>query len=78
MSRKKVELKIITLMIIVILGWFGFCLYVKYQNRNIVPDDYIAVFNGGSGEVTYSTYIYKIDNGHASYGFKYIILPIRH
>ncbi len=27
---------------------------------------------GGSGEITYSTYIYKIDNGQANYGFKYI------
>ena len=27
-----------------------------------VPDGYIAVFHGGSGEITYSTYIYKIDN----------------
>ena len=37
-----------------------------------IPDNYIAVFHGGSGEVTYETYIYKIDNGHDNYGFKYI------
>ena len=30
------------------------------------------MFHGGSGEVTKSTYIYKIDNGHANMGFKYI------
>ena len=39
---------------------------------NDIPDDYIAVFHGGVGELTYSTYIYKIDNGQANYGFKYI------
>lgn len=37
-----------------------------------VPKDYIAVFHGGAGELTYSTYIYKIDNGQANYGFRYI------
>ena len=37
-----------------------------------VPKDYIAVFHGGVGELTYSTYIYKIDNGQANYGFEYI------
>ena len=37
-----------------------------------VPDGYIAVFNGGAGEITYSTYVYKIDNGQANYGFKYV------
>lgn len=37
-----------------------------------IPEDYVAVFHGGSGELTYSTYIYKIDNGHANYGFEYI------
>jgi hypothetical protein len=39
---------------------------------NEVPNDYIAVFHGGVGELTYSTYIYKIDNNQANYGFKYI------
>ena len=42
----------------------------KYSNN--IPKDYIAVFHGGVGERTYSTYIYKIDNGHANYGFEYI------
>lgn len=39
---------------------------------NEIPDGYIAVFHGGVGELTNSTYIYKIDNGHANYGFTYI------
>lgn len=42
------------------------------KKSDIIPDGYISVFNGGSGEITYSTYIYKIDNGKANYGFKYI------
>lgn len=34
--------------------------------------DILQFLIGGVGEVTYSTYIYKIDNGQANYGFKYI------
>ena len=37
-----------------------------------IPEDYIAVFQGESVNTKYSTYIYKIDNGHANMGFKYI------
>ena len=37
-----------------------------------IPDGYIAVFHGGSSEITYETYIYKIDNGQASFGFEYV------
>jgi len=40
--------------------------------NNEIPDNYIAVFNGGSGELTYSTYIYKIENGLDNSGYKYI------
>ena len=43
-----------------------------YELRTEITDDYIAVFHGGSGEETYLTYIYKIDNGHDNYGFEYI------
>lgn len=46
-------------------------LFIK-ENNSKIPDDYIAVFHGGSGEITYETYIYKINNGHENYGFKYI------
>ena len=31
----------------------------------------VATFHGGSSELTYETEIYKIDNGHDNYGFKY-------
>lgn len=56
---------------LVIIGLILLGIYLYKENNNI-PDNYIAVFHGGAGEVTYSTYIYKIDNGHANYGFKYI------
>lgn len=72
MNSKKIVLIVIVLMTIVVIGVFGFSLYFKRQTNNHIPNDYIAVFNGGYGEVTYSTYIYKINNGHANYGFKYI------
>ena len=47
-------------------------MYKKEPSNDKIPENYIAVFNGGSGEMTYSTYIYKIDNKQANYGFKYI------
>lgn len=37
-----------------------------------IPDGYIAVFHGGSGEITYETYIYKINNKQANSGFNYV------
>ena len=41
------------------------------DNANRIPTNYIAIFNGGEGEETYSTYIYN--NGKTEdYGFKYI------
>ena len=74
MNVKKVSIIII---VVVILILFGFYIYFKdsnnnNNNNNNIPNDYIVVFNGGSGELTYSTYIYKIDNGKANFGFKYI------
>lgn len=48
----------------------------KFINRetpsSIIPDGYICVFNGGVGEVTYSTYIYKNKKYSDNYGFDYI------
>ena len=56
-----------------ILSFIG---YNMIRNRNIknntIPDDYICVFHGGSGEITYSTYIYSADDTFDNYGFKYI------
>ena len=51
----------------------GLSIFIVNKNKDYeVPAGYIAVFHGGQGEVTYSTYIYKIDNGKSNYGFKYI------
>lgn len=41
-------------------------------NSDEIPEGYIAVFHGGSGEQTYETYIYKINNEQENYGFEYI------
>lgn len=64
--------------IIILIGVIAFVLIslltgitIFYSQTNI-PDNYIAVFNGESGELAYRTYIYKIDNGHANSGFNYI------
>ena len=41
-------------------------------DKDEISDNYIAVFHGGAGEIVYETYIYKIDNNQANYGFSYI------
>ena len=41
-------------------------------DKNEIPDNYIAVFNGGAGEILYKTYIYKQNNGKSNSGFDYI------
>ena len=59
----------------IILAFFSLLIIVLDKNQeysNVVPDDYICVFHGGAGELTYSTYIYKKDNGHANHRFEYI------
>lgn len=67
-----VRLSIISFFIILLLLFY--ILYVLLFNTkyDYVKDGYIAVFHGGSGEITYSTYIYKIDNGQSNMGFEYI------
>ena len=59
---------------IVIIGVISVFIYVgMMKNRNYdVPEGYIAEFHGGYGEITYTTYIYKMDNGKDNYGFQYI------
>lgn len=37
-----------------------------------IKSGYIAVFNGEDGNTIHQTYVYKIDNGAANYGFDYI------
>ena len=54
---------------------FSIIVYIFFHNmkkNNEIPDDYIVVFCGGSGEITYFTYIYKIKNEPENYGFRYI------
>ena len=63
---------VIIISIIFVLIVIGVNIGLKVKDNSNIPDNYIAVFNGGSGEVTYRTYIYKVDNGHANYGFDYI------
>lgn len=47
--------------------------YLKqFSNSYIIPDGYIATFHGDCDDESKETYIYKIDNGAANYGFKYI------
>ncbi len=68
--NKKVIISLIIIIVVILIGTIG--IIIIKNNDTEIPDDYIAVFNGGAGEVTYSTYVYKIDNGQANYGFKYI------
>ena len=72
MNNKKTKLIFLVLIAVIVFGVFGFWLYLKCQNNSDIPNDYIAIFHGGVGEQIYETYIYKIDNGHANMGFKYI------
>lgn len=76
MNSKKIKIIVSILAIVAVFAIIGFCLYLKYKNNDIksndIPNDYIAIFNGDSGELFYATYIYKIDNGRDNHGFKYI------
>ena len=65
----------IVLGILLILGiWGSIKLYTtyNYNKSDEIPEGYLFVFHGGCCEVTRSTYVYKIDNGKANMGFKYI------
>lgn len=70
MKNKKVFLFVIILIIVIFI--VSYIIVIINRNNGKIPDDYIAVFHGGSGEITYETYIYKIDNGHANFGFDYL------
>lgn len=69
--------KFILLIIILIISIFSAIIAFVYINKSStnsdkIPDDYIAIFHGGVGEITFETYIYKKDNGKANSGFDYI------
>lgn len=63
MKNKIVPIVIVFLTLLIVLTY----LMVNFKAK--VPDDYIAVFHGKTGEMTY---IYKTNNNHANMGFKYI------
>lgn len=70
---KTISILIISLVIVLVLVQIYMVVASKKEwSNDEIPENYIAVFNGGSGEITYSTYIYKIDNNHDNYGFEYI------
>ena len=56
----------------VVLIIYAMAKTINISNSTTIPNDYIVVFNGGVGEITNSTYIYKIDNGDINHGFTYI------
>lgn len=64
--------KILWLIILIVSIVSCTLIIINIKNNNKIPDGYISIFHGGSGEVTYETYIYKINNGQANYGFNYI------
>ncbi len=72
MKRKKILWLVAILVISALI--VSYILVVINNNNSKIPDGYIAIFHGGSGEVIYETYIYKINNGQANYGFNYINL----
>ena len=80
MKKKTIIISIILILILIAITLITIFIMKnknEYENENEyeyegIPDGYIAVFNDGVGEIKYSTYVYKIDNGHDNYGFKYI------
>lgn len=61
---------IVGILLIVLLSII--VIFILNRKDNSIPEHYIAVFHGTVGETIYETYIYKIDNNHANYGFQYI------
>ena len=73
MKNKKIFLIIAILVIFaLVIGCIIFMSKNKSNDNKEIPNGYISVFHGGSGEITYETYIYKQKNGHDNYGFDYI------
>ena len=73
MKNKKIFWFIVILVIsLLIFSYIVIAINKNSRDNNKIPDGYIAVFHGGSGEITYETYIYKNNNGHANFGFDYI------
>lgn len=71
MKNRKVFWSVVILIIVIFIVSY-IIVTINQNNNDKIPDDYIAVFHGGSGEITYETYIYKINNEYANSGFDYI------
>ena len=71
MKNKKVFWFVVILIIVIFIVSY-IIVTINQNNNDKIPDDYIAVFHGGSGEITYETYIYKINNEDANSGFDYV------
>lgn len=56
--------------VIILAGILSIVFLVNKKNN--IPNNYIAVFHGGVGEITHETYIYKVDNGQPNHWFYYI------
>lgn len=69
MKKNLIVILITLILLFIIIAVLG-------KSKNQIHNDYIAVFHGGIEEITYETYIYKEDNGHSNYGFKYINVTI--
>ena len=75
MKNKKINVTLI-MRIILIIAVIAFIIVYNFIGKEEklveIPQDYIAVFNGGSGERTNSTYVNKLNNGLDNHGYKYI------
>ena len=69
--KKKVIIGV-SILLCVLLVMVCFLAKNYSTGKETISTNYIAVFHGGVGEITYETYIYKINNGHANSGFKYV------
>ena len=72
MNNKKVTIICLVIAVIILIIICANKFINRETTSGIIPDGYICVFNGGVGEVTYSTYIYKNKKYSDNYGFDYI------
>ena len=72
MKKSKMFLHLLSFLTIIVFTVFGILMIFGNLVGDKIPDDYIAVFHGEVDGQRRETYIYKIENGHANRGFKYI------
>lgn len=63
MKKKNICLFFFIVILVLII-----CILILKSN-NKIPDNYIAVFHGGTGEITYETYIYKNKNDNSKVNY---------